>query len=148
MKIHISIYFLITALLICIDAYTKYWAENYLQGEVIILSNILSLFYAQNTGIAFSIPLSGMLLKIITVILIFGIFYYYWKEEKQKKSSLLDISYALIFAGALWNAWERIFQGYVVDFISLERFAVFNMADSYISIWAVWILYYYFRFTS
>jgi len=52
-------------------------------------------------GIAFSIPLTGILLKIVTVILIFSIFWYYWKEERNKKSSIINLSYALIFAGAL-----------------------------------------------
>jgi signal peptidase II len=77
--------------------------------------------------------------------LIFGIFLYYWKEEKKKNSRVLDISYALIFAGALGNAWERIFRGYVTDMISVEYFAIFNLADSYITLGAVLITYYYFK---
>jgi signal peptidase II len=77
--------------------------------------------------------------------LIFGIFWYYDKEERQKKSTLLNISYSLIFAGAIWNAWERIFREYVTDMISVNHFAIFNLADSYITIWAIGILYYYFR---
>jgi lipoprotein signal peptidase len=82
------------------------------------------------------------------VILIFGIFWYYWKQEKWKKSKILNISYALIFAGALWNAWERILRGYVTDMIWVEYFAIFNLADSYITLWAIGIIYYYYRYTS
>jgi len=58
---------------------------------------------------------------------------------------ILNLSYSLIFAGALGNAWERIFKGYVTDMISVEHFAVFNLADSYISLGAAGIIYFYFK---
>lgn len=134
--------------LIGLDALTKYWAENILSSQIIIIPWLLSLEYTRNMGIAFSIPLTGILLKIVTVILIFSIFWYYWKEERNKKSSIINLSYALIFAGALWNAWERIFRGYVTDMISVEYFAIFNLADSYITLWAIGIIYYYYKHTS
>ena len=138
-------YILLILWLIWLDALSKHWATHTLEWTMSIIPNFLSLRYAENIGIAFSIPLTGTLLKIITVILIFGIFWYYEKEERQKKSTLLNISYSLIFAGAIWNAWERIFREYVTDMISVTHFAIFNLADSYITIWAIGILYYYFR---
>jgi len=134
--------FLITWL-IALDSISKLFALKFLKQELFIIPSLLSFHYVENTGIAFSIAITGIVLKIITLVLIFGIFWYYWKEEKGKKSFILDISYSFIFAGALWNAWERIFRWYVTDFISLEYFAVFNLADSYITLWACWILYYY-----
>lgn len=134
--------------LILADTITKLWAENALMQEIIIIPHVLAFQYAQNIGIAFSIPLTGIALKVITVILIFGIFWYYYTSERQKKSTLVDISYTLIFAGAIGNAWERIFRSYVTDFISLEHFAIFNLADSYISLWAMWLIYYYIKYTS
>lgn len=144
MILYIALFFLLIAL----DTITKYWAENILTQEIILIPNFLSFQYAQNTGIAFSLPLTGVALKIVTVILIFGIFYYYWKEERSKKSSLLNVSYCLIFAWAIWNAWERLLRNYVTDFISVEHFAIFNIADSCISIWALGIIYYYLRYNS
>jgi len=133
--------------LVILDALTKYYALYYLQQKITIIPNILSLVYAQNTGIAFSIPLEWILLKIVTLALIFWIFYYYWKYESHKDNTLLHFSFALIFAWALWNAWERIFIGYVTDFISLQWFAIFNLADSFISLWALWLAYYYWKYT-
>lgn len=109
-----------------------------------LIPHFLSLQYYQNPGIAFSLPLTGLALKIITCILIFGIFWYYRKHERPKKNILLDGAYVLIFAGALGNAWERIFQGYVTDMIAVEHFAVFNLADSSISIAACVLLWYYY----
>lgn len=132
-------------LLILLDYISKIWSYIYFQNEVIIIPSLLSLEYAQNSGIAFSIPLTWIALKVITLILIFWIFWYYWKEERHKKSLTLDISFLLIFAGALGNAWERIFQWYVTDFISVQYFSIFNFADSYITLWACWIIYYYWK---
>lgn len=143
-----KIYILLILLLLFLDTITKYWAENILVWSISITPNFLSFEFVKNIGIAFSIPLTGGLLKIVTVILIFGIFWYYWKEEKSKNSTLINISYSLIFAGAIWNAWERIFKWYVVDMISVEHFAVFNLADSYITLWAIGIIYYYYKYNS
>jgi len=140
-------YYILWVVLIFLDALTKYLAEVYLSNDIFLIPWILSLQYAQNIGIAFSIPLTWILLKIVTVILIFALFYYYWKEERNKKSSILHMSYILIFAWALGNAWERIFRWFVTDFISLEYFAIFNLADSYITLWAIGILYAYHKNT-
>ncbi len=138
-------YILLIAWLIWLDALTKFWADSLIWNPIVIIPNFFSLQYAQNTGVAFSFPLSWILLKLVTVILIFGIFYYYWTWEKQKNSRLLNIWYALIFAWALGNAWERIFQWYVTDFLSVEFFAIFNLADSYITLWALCIFYFYYK---
>ncbi len=125
------------------DILSKIFSYTYLQEEISIIPSILSLHYTQNPGIAFSLPLTGGILKVITVILIFWIFWYYWKEERIKKSVLLNTSYTLIFTWAIGNAWERIFQWYVTDFISIEYFSIFNLADSYITLGA-WLLFYYY----
>jgi len=141
-------YFFLVIWLIWADTLTKLWSERLWDTQIQIIPHTLSFEYAQNIWIAFSIPITGVFLKILTLILILWIFYYYWNYERSKKWKLLHISYALIFAGAIWNAWERIFRGYVTDFISLEYFAIFNLADSYITLWALWLLYYFYKNSS
>lgn len=143
-----NIYFLwlITTILFTIDSVSKLYAIIYLREKSIeLIPNLLSLEYVQNPGIAFSIAITGIVLKIMTIILIFGIIAYYFYEERKKSSLIIDTSFALIFAWALWNAYERIFNWYVTDFISLNYFAVFNIADSYITLWAAWMIFYYLK---
>lgn len=143
-----NIYFLslITTLLFTSDSFTKLLAiVKFREQSYEIIPNILSLSYIQNPGIAFSIPFTWIILKITTVILIFGIILYYFYEERKKSSKLLDISFALIIGWALGNAWERINNAYVTDFISLEYFAVFNLADTYISLGALGVIIYYIK---
>lgn len=121
---------------IFIDLLSKYFAKLYLQNENInILWDFLFLWYVENKWIAFSINIP--FLKIVTIILIFGIFYYYFKEEKNKNDKIIDLSFWLILAWALWNWYERIINSFVVDFIWVKYFSVFNLADSFIFIWAL-----------
>jgi len=143
-----NIYFLwlITTILFTLDSISKFFAIIKLREQSFdIIPSLLSLHYVQNPGIAFSIPLTGSLLKVITIILILFIIIYYFYEERKKSSKLLDISFALIISWALWNAWERVSNWYVTDFIDLQYFAIFNFADSYITIWAIWVIYYYLK---
>lgn len=134
--------FVLIILWVALDALTKILVQIYLSSETIsLIPWFLSLEYVRNPGIAFSLPLTWNLLKIVTLILIFMIIIYYIREERPKKNPLLDIWFAAILSGALWNAWERIFISSVTDMIAVERFAVFNLADSLIFIWACILLY-------
>lgn len=123
-------------IIICyaIDIITKKAAVSYIWDNSIgLLWDFVYLQTLTNTGIAFSIPLSGILLKIITIILISAIFVYYIKYEEKKKWNI--ISYGLLLWWALWNAHERIIHSWVTDFIWVKYFATFNMADTFICIW-------------
>ncbi len=122
---------------IFLDLFTKNLAKEFLQKKIEIINNFLYLEYTQNTGIAFSIALEGIFLKIITIILIIALFYYFFKYEFPKKNNLLNISFWLILAWAIGNWYERIFNSYVIDFIWVKYFSVFNLADSFITIWAI-----------
>lgn len=129
---------------IIIDIISKYYAQNFLQNKINIIWDFVYLEYIKNPWIAFGIKIYPILLKIITIILIITIFYYYIKEKNTNKSKFLDISFWLILSWAIWNAIERIFYSEVVDFIWVKHFAIFNIADSLITIW--WILYIYTMF--
>ncbi len=118
-----------------LDLFSKYLAKIYLQEEVSIFSDIFYLKYVENTGIAFSINIP--FLKIVTIILIILIFVYYIKEEKKKKSKIIDFSFGLILAWAIWNWIERILNSFVIDFLWVKYFSIFNLADSFITIWAI-----------
>ncbi len=133
------------ALVIFFDLYSKNLAYNYLQEKINILWDFLFLKYTENTGIAFSLPLEWMALKIITIVLILVITFYFSKYEYNKKNKLLDFAFWLILWGAIWNGIERIFEWKVIDFLGVKYFSTFNIADSAISIWAIIYLIIIFR---
>jgi signal peptidase II len=101
-----------------------------------------------NEGIAFGLFQDGGSLKnyflifitsIATIMLLF--FHFRMKNPTGLKTILL----ALVFGGAIGNLYDRIFRGYVVDFIDVYiknfHWPVFNLADTYISIGLIIIFY-------
>lgn len=129
---------------IFLDLLTKNIALKYLQNEISIFSDLFFLEYVENTWVAFSIEIPG--LKYLTIILIIAIFYYYLFERKSVKNlKLLDLSFWLILAWAIWNWYERIFNWKVIDFIWIKYFSIFNLADIFISLGAIIYLYILFK---
>ncbi|MBC7503775.1 signal peptidase II [Candidatus Gracilibacteria bacterium] len=134
-----------TFVLIALDYISKQVMLDVLKWEGIqIWGEYLGLQLSYNSGIAFSLPITGLPLQLITIILIIGLIYHYIRNEYAKNSRLLDIGYVLIFAGAISHAYERIFFGYVIDFIAVKYFAILNFADIFISIGAILIFYVYY----
>ena len=137
-------FYLILIIWIILDLYSKNLALNYLQEKINILWDFLYLQYVENTGIAFSTQIP--FLKFLTIILIIGIFvYYFYERKKEKNKILIDLAFWLILAWAIWNWIERILYWKVIDFVWVKYFSVFNLADSFISIWAIILIYYYYK---
>ncbi len=134
-------FFIILVFWILIDFISKYFANIYLQNKINILWDFIYLQFILNPWIAFWIKVNTILLKIVTICLIIIIFYYYRYEKKEYNTKLLDISFWLILAWAIWNAIERVFYWNVIDFIWIKYFSIFNLADSFITIWAILYLY-------
>ncbi len=141
-----------------LDFITKYYSVIYLKKQINIIWDFIYLKQVYNPGIAFWIEIPLNLLKIWTLALIIWIFYYYRLELKQEENikiqqdgfsplstKYLDFSFWLIISWAIWNAYERLFNEKVIDFIWVKYFSVFNLADSFISIWAIILIYYYYK---
>ena len=62
---------------------------------------------------------------VILIIIFYQIFY-------KKKSTLSAFTYSLLISGALSNGYDRLFKGYVVDFIDWKVWPIFNLADSFV----------------
>ena len=127
--------------LIFIDLFTKFIAKNNLIIQKNLVGDFLYFRYVENIWIAFSLPITGIVLKLLTIILIWVIFWYYYTEEKKKNLKIIDASFMFVLAWALWNGYERVFNGKVIDFIGVKYFSVFNIADIFITIWVVLYIY-------
>jgi signal peptidase II len=126
--------------IIAVDQGVKYWAVTYLANSAFRpeIPGLIGLTYVQNTGAAFSI-LQNMrvFFLIITVIVVAVILYALFTGRVQSK--LGQWALVMITGGALGNFIDRAFVGYVVDMFDLEfmNFAIFNVADSFITVGAV-----------
>lgn len=111
--------------------------------SVTVLPHILNFIYVQNTGAAFSI-FSGKtaVLGVISVLFCAGVLIF-WISQKPRHT-LFKLSLTLLFAGAFGNAIDRIFRGFVVDFIETAfiKFPVFNVADISITVGTVLLMIY------
>lgn len=140
----INLIYLIGALVIFgADRLSKMWViSNAELGEVFArFGKAFSFMYVQNRGAAFSM-LSGRLglLSIISILFCIGVVVYWF--VKKPKDRLLCSALAMMAAGALGNAVDRVMYGYVVDFIKTEfiDFPVFNIADIAITLGAALIV--------
>lgn len=95
-----------------------------------------------NEGAAFSL-LSGNTLFLILITLI-ALFFIYNSIKKKDISSIQKISYGILLGGILGNLYDRIFLGYVIDYLDFIifnfDFAIFNFADMCILIGALMII--------
>ena len=136
---------IVFTLAIFADRLSKAWAMAVLSplAERNILLNripqlcwdgVVRLRYAENTGMAFSMFSGGRWLLIaVTLLLLCGIVLYAWKNRPR---GLAAWGITLILAGGVSNVFDRIAYGYVVDMIEplFVRFAVFNLADTWICV--------------
>ena len=93
-----------------------------------------------NPNIAFSLPLPTIILYPLLIIVLI-IIDYFWLKSLNKKSILIW-PWGLLIIGAVSNFIDRFYHQGVVDFINVPFFTVFNLADIYISLAVIWILYY------
>ena len=110
-----------------LDRYTKYISSF---KEVCF---ILCIKQSKNFGAAFNLlsnfAWTRIFLIVIALIILFLTAFFYFKT---KKLMLVNIGLALLFTGTLSNVFDRIFFGYVIDFITFSffpRFPAFNIAD-------------------
>lgn len=98
-----------------------------------LIDGILNLTYVRNTGAAFSI-FAGHPEKLgmLAVAVAIGLMIYQWRTRPT--SALMVLAMGLFLGGALGNAFDRLFHGYVVDMFDLRWqgqnvFPIFNVAD-------------------
>ena len=107
--------------------------SRFVLGEAyILINNLLSILLVHNTGAAFSI-LSGnqVFLVIIGILALVALLLFVYQGYNYSDYEIF--AYSLLFVGILGNLIDRIFYGYVIDFISLTfvgyNFPIFNIAD-------------------
>jgi signal peptidase II len=133
--------FVIAAAIIGLDQYTKYLImKNISLGDVIYpipaFESFFRFIHWYNTGVAFGM-FQGMneVFKVLAIIVALVIIYFYPRIPDREWP--LKVAMAMQFAGALGNLIDRFVVGYVVDFISVGTFPVFNIADASITMGVV-----------
>jgi signal peptidase II len=134
---------LMAGLIIAFDQWTKVWVRAHIQlgsdwlpSSMAWLMPYARLRYWFNSGAAFGMFKNGNpIFMTLAVIVACAILYYL--PRTARRDWWLRLALALQFSGAVGNLIDRIQFGHVTDFISVGNFAIFNVADSSISVGVV-----------
>ena len=129
---------LVSGTVILLDQWTKNIVRSNLSfGEIWPQNHWIvdcaRIVHWSNTGAAFGIFQDfGTVFSILAVIVSIAIIYYFPRVPRE--DWLIRTALGLQMGGAIGNLIDRLTIGHVTDFVSLDRFAVFNVADASISI--------------
>ena len=138
-------YAAIVAVATILDQWIKHLVEAGLDMHVPVpVLPFLSLYRTHNTGIAFSllddfgsVGLIGVTLAVMALVTFIAI-------RTDRAQRLARFGFALIVGGALGNLIDRVWHGHVVDYVLFHlpswSFAIFNLADAFITVGAVLVV--------
>ena len=131
-----------------LDQITKSWALAALDDRIIDLVWTLRLRLVYNTGFAFSAGRGfGPVLALVAVVIVVVL----WSSRRRLGGAWAQIGLGAIIGGALGNLADRLFRGAawgrgaVVDFIDLQWWPIFNVADAAITVGLVLVLWHLYR---
>ena len=142
---HAVAFGLVALLAAALDQGVKQWAEAALPfREMVPLLPFLALYRTTNTGVAFSM-FSGsgsFFLAVLSVLVVGFVLYLAFRTEARQR--LARLGFALVIGGALGNLADRAIHGHVIDYVLFHTpvwsFAVFNLADAFITVGAGFVL--------
>lgn len=135
---HLAKLLLITfvTFLVGCDHATKHAAQTMLAGKkpLALVPGWLDLRYAENHDSAFSLfaraGVHGMGAWLgLAASIVLAVLLVMWFRRRHEASRLEHLGFAFSVAGALGNIADRVLRGYVVDFIHVRYWPVFNVAD-------------------
>jgi signal peptidase II len=127
------------------DHATKGVAKRELEGGAVrdLVTGVVDLRYVENTDIAFnllrwvpeSIRTPGLL--VLGALAIVGLGLLLLRSRAQSRWHRWAL--LLVMAGAIGNYLDRVLRGYVVDFVHVHHWPVFNVADVYVTVGYVFL---------
>ena len=146
-KIQTKLYFLsLSIFIVLIDQFTKllmfYNAKLFINKDFLLFK----LDLVKNYGAAFNI-FSGSRVFLSLISIFFSVLLIYLIFRKNTLNRFDLYSYSFILGGTIGNGIDRIYKGFVVDFINLNiiNFPLFNIADISINIGFIFLLYNIFK---
>lgn len=137
----------LSLLILLADQFTKVLiVGNYQLGDSTYVTSFFNVVRAHNTGAAFSFlaSASGWQRWFFTVIGVVAAIFIVWMLRSHPGQKLFSFALACILGGAIGNVIDRLWHGYVVDFVQLHwrgwYFPAFNVADAAITVGAVCLI--------
>jgi signal peptidase II len=120
---------------VVVDQLSKWWIRsNFYPGQSVPETGFFRLTYAQNTGAAFSIFYGNnnvlIVVDIIGIIILLAYVFMVYRRFPFLDTRTNKIALGIILGGTIGNLIDRVWLGYVRDFIDVGPWPVFNLADS------------------
>ena len=134
---------IIAAAVVALDQVSKVLATDWLltlpANTYALWPGVFHLTYTENRGAAFGMLQNARWFFICTTLIACGAIIFFLFRERKRMHPFMKITLGLILGGALGNFIDRMFLGYVRDMFSavIINFAIFNVADSAISVGCV-----------
>ena len=137
-KFNLTLFFLFLTLVI-LDQVTKALVINFFNlYDSVALLPMINLTFVVNYGFAFGLLNNPSLNQILVSLVILAIIVYFLYLLIKTQDKIFQLTLTLILAGALGNFIDRIFRGFVIDFIDIYigkyHWPAFNIADSCITL--------------
>ena len=143
MKNKYIIIFSTALIIILIDQITKFLIRiNFQLNETFpIIKNIFHLTYIHNFGAGFGILQQQKWILIFISLIVIGVIFYYFGRIKDKEI-LLQVLVGFVLGGTIGNLIDRLIYGFVIDFIDIRIWPIFNVADSFVTIGVIGLIIY------
>ena len=120
-------------LVIIADQITKVMIVSKIyNSSITIINGILNLTYVENTGGAFGIGSNSTVMFVIVNIIVITLITKFIISKKDEINYWTLISLTLIISGGIGNLIDRLFRGFVIDYIDINpliKYPMFNIAD-------------------
>ncbi|OUX63369.1 MAG: signal peptidase II [bacterium TMED274] len=136
-----------SVLIVVLDQLSKFIVHSSmnLYDSFNVIPYLLNFTYIRNEGIAFGINFPGGKIFFIIFPILITFYLISLLKNKEFEDYPSQVALYLIIGGAIGNILDRIFRGYVVDFIDVHingnHWYVFNIADSAVTIGLFFLLY-------
>jgi signal peptidase II len=136
-------------LVVALDQLSKLWVRaNLSLGQSLPEEGVLRLTYLHNSGGVFGLPAPRILWLVLSAVVIIAIFLLYTRYLSSSLATGLALG--ILLGGNLGNLADRLFLGYVTDFLDLHlwgsfHWPAFNLADSTIVIGVILLGYFLLR---
>jgi len=138
-----ALLFVVAALVVFVfDRAVKEIVMRFLTQDIVIIENFTRITYSENVGVAFGLQIPQIVQLFLVPALIVGGFYLVTQHLKLD-SIFVQIVVGAIAGGAISNYVDRILHGFVIDYIKIWFWPVFNIADIAITVGILLIVVFY-----
>ncbi|MEK6905873.1 MAG: signal peptidase II [Nanoarchaeota archaeon] len=139
-KKYLWLFVSVTLLTIFLDQLIKYYVASKMPEWKL---SFLFIHFVNNTGAGFGLLKGQMaILAAISAVVLMAVIFYYDKIPQEAWTQML---FSLFLGGVAGNLIDRVLRQYVVDFIDVGFWPVFNIADMAISVSVVGLVWYYWK---